>query len=530
MLAAQAPPAPGEPGLLDSERDLRDRQRQEREERAREEADRQEIPALRGDAPEVDELPDTDERFVLQHIRFNPSEFLDEDRLTELADEYVGREIGVDDLNELLERVNALYEERELLTARAIIPPQDVGDGELRVVLVEARLESVDWLKEPERVRKSFFTDRIELAEGEVLDTSRLLRETRRLNATTPGPQLSASLAAGEEFGTTRVQLEPFEPPPWELTAFANNHGSESSGEYQAGLRGTWFSPTGNADSLDATLLGSRGTVYGSLEYRYPVNRSNGMVFGGLSRNELEIVEGPYRDLDIEGESWQARLGYEHPWVYSQALRLLGRMEYVRSESETLLEDEVPLTDVTTDRVQFGLTTTWRSGDWFATYIQTLDAARVDNAVTGHSGSHQTVGGEGLVQRRLGDSWRFVGRSSWQYASDEDELPSSLLFQLGGLGSVRGYDSGILAAPHGIDLALEAHWAFLPDWEVSALLDAGHVNDSDLPENTIGSAGLGVSYQWRERLSVSAHYAHAFTEVVPDQDSGQFRMQAEWKF
>lgn len=528
VLAQDALP-PDRPGLFNPSLDLLDRQQRERDLQLRDEANRIEVPALKGGDVDGQTLPDSDQRFVLDSIGFNPSTFIGEDRLESIAGAYVGRQIGFPDLNALLDEINAIYQSKRQLTSRAVIPPQDIGDGRLKVVLVEAQLESVRWIDDPQRVSPSFYTDRVAVKTGDTLNTARLLDDVQRLNATSPGPQLSVNLEPGEEFGTTRLGLEPFEPDPWGLRAYVNNYGNESSGEYQLGLRGFWFSPTGHADSLSVTLQGAEGTLYGDIDYRFPVNRQNGVVYGGISRNQLEIINGPYRDLEIDGESWDYRLGYEHPWWINRRWTVTGGVEYRRSQSETTVEGDFELTETSVDSLRLRGVARYRAGDWFAQYDQVLDVAATDNAVTAESGNYQRLIGNGFAQWRWRDDIRFVGRSRWQYASAEEDLPSTLLFQLGGLASVRGYDSGILAAPHGIDLALEGHWAFASGWEGSMLLDAGHAIDDDLPETTIASIGAGVSYRWSDSVYVDATYAHALTEVVPEQESGQLLLQVEWR-
>jgi len=61
-------------------------------------------------------------------------------------------------------------------------------------------------------------------------------------------------------------------------------------------------------------------------------------------------------------------------------------------------------------------------------------------------------------------------------------------------------------------------------------MDAGHVVDEDLPENTITSAGIGLSYSAGGPLRFDAIYANAFNEVVPEQENGQLFAQLEWQW
>ena len=173
------------------------RRQQAIEERAR----RVDIPALQGEQPEQgDALPADSPPFVLSGISFNTSVFITQEQLKEIAGQYVGREITFADLNQMIRQVNKLYADDGQLTARAIIPPQSLDDGQLRVVLVEAKLDGVNFTGEGESVDEAFYRERLNLTEGETLNSPMLIEAIRRFNATSQGPQISAGLAPEERF------------------------------------------------------------------------------------------------------------------------------------------------------------------------------------------------------------------------------------------------------------------------------------------------------------------------------------------
>src|SRR5690606_11110907 len=159
-------PAQFDPGLQRGQQEQILRQ-QEVEERAR----RLEIPALQGEAPEAQQLPSSGERFVLQGIHFNPSVFIEAPTLQAMAADYIGKPISFADINELLRKLNALYEEAGQLTARAVVPPQSVDNGVLSVVLVEAKVDGFGWEDAPRHVDEAFYHKRIRITPGETLDS-----------------------------------------------------------------------------------------------------------------------------------------------------------------------------------------------------------------------------------------------------------------------------------------------------------------------------------------------------------------------
>ncbi len=519
---AQVPPA-GIPGQIDPGLQREQIQRNQQQRAIEERARRIEVPALRGDEPAEQVLPEQGERFELSGIGFNASVFLDKNELEALAAPYIGRTISFADLNALLREVNALYEARGQLTARAIIPPQELADGQLKIVLVEAKVDALAWPKTP-RVKESFYTDRLGVQTGEVLDSPALMTAIQRFNSTTPGPQVTANLAPGARFGTTRVDLEAFEPDPWQWSLFVNNYGNEGTGREQYGGSLTWFSPTGVADALNAIVVATSGSQYGSLRYSRPVNRYNGVAYVEASANTLQIEEGAFAALNIEGDSHSYGIGYDHPFWLDEHWSLLGGIGYNQQESETTIEG-LTLSETSVDEVVLSGQFEYRAAPWYVRYEQRLRQSSADNQTNGESGTYQLLNGNAYASRALGERFEVVGRFGWQYASDTQSLPSTLLYQFGGISSIRGYDPGVIAAPQGMTLNLEGYWNYSERWQPFVFFDYGRAMELGTADVDLQSIGVGLNFNWGRHLGISLVAANTLKDVVPDQDSAQVLAQ-----
>ncbi len=513
----------GIPGQLDPtlQRQQVERIQQQRNEDER--AKRVEVPALRGEMPEDQVLPSQGERFQLSGVSFNASMFLNKEALESIAKQYLGRAISFADLNALLREVNALYESQGQLTARAIIPPQGLENGVLKVVLVEAKVDGVAW-QDRKNVNEDFYQDRLAVSKGETLDSTALMTSIQRFNATTPGPQVSASLAPGQSFGTTRVDLQAFEPDPWQWSLFVNNYGNDSTGREQYGGTLNWFSPTGVADALSAVAVATDGSQYGSLRYSRPVNRYNGVVYVEAGANTLQIQTGPLAALDIEGDSQTYGIGYDHPYWVDEHWQWLGGVGYNHQESETTIEG-LSLSETSADEMLLKGQVEYRDAPWYVRYEQRLRQANTDNQTTGESGSYQLLNGSAYVSRNIGKEFLIVGRFGWQYASDTETLPSTLLYQFGGISSVRGYDPGVIAAPQGMTLNLESYWNISERWQPFVFFDYGRAMELGTADVDLQSVGAGLNFNWGKHLSISLVAANTLKDVVADQDSGQVLAQ-----
>ena len=498
------------------------RRQQAIEERAR----RVDIPALQGEQPEQgDALPADSPPFVLSGISFNTSVFITQEQLKEIAGQYVGREITFADLNQMIRQVNKLYADDGQLTARAIIPPQSLDDGQLRVVLVEAKLDGVNFTGEGESVDEAFYRERLNLTEGETLNSPMLIEAIRRFNATSQGPQISAGLAPGERFGTTRVDVERFEPKRFDWSLFANNYGSEGTGYEQLGGTLNWFSPTGAADNISAVLVGTRGSQYMNLRYSRPVNRRNGFAWVEAGANSMEIKRGPLADLNIEGDSSNYGIGFDQPWWLSDRWLLLGGLGYTSQTSETTLEG-VTLSEVDIQEVFLKGQFEYRAAPWYARYEQRIRQASPDNALTGDSGNFTILTGDLYTSRQLGERYELVGKAGWQYATRQEELPSALHKQFGGISAQRGYEPGIITSPWGANFSVEGYWSANDRWQPFLFMDYGRAMELGDEDVDLISGGAGVNSRWwNDRVSASLLVAGAFKDVVPDQDSGQVLLQ-----
>jgi hemolysin activation/secretion protein len=95
---------------------------------------------------------------------------------------------------------------------------------------------------------------------------------------------------------------------------------------------------------------------------------------------------------------------------------------------------------------------------------------------------------------------------------------------------VRGYDRGIVAGTRGYYLDLELHRQ-VGATDLYAFADHGAVLAAFPRNRQITGAGFGLLWNFRRWLSFNGDVAHAFTKVVPGQDSWRvdFRAAVHWE-
>ena len=470
---------------------------------------------------------------LLHKIWFEPASVLLEDAaLAPILDKFEGRQVYLADLQEVVNRINSLYISAGHYNARALLPPQNVDDGEVTVQLVEGRLGQLT-LAANESTRDSFLRSRLGLNPDEVVNLSQLSKNIEWLNRTSD-IQAQAQLKPGEGFGQTDLMVRVSEPPPFSVTTYVDNTGSASTGEYRGGINLTHSSLLGFRDQLMANLSGAEGELGGVVSYSLPVNRWNGRLGLSYADTEIEIIDGGFDDLSITGRSKTTNLYWAQPLYVGGGLKLDARVSYGDLESRTLLDDELLQSLDLTD-INAGLGLEWIAAQqYFALH---LNHNRLDST-TDKQRDSELVSGHLNYLYRFDADWSLALRGVIQH-TDAELLPSARLFQIGGMASVRGYDEGVLSGNRGYFVNLEGQYR-LNDWaSLFAFADAGEAVNfqaergySASADDRISSVGLGANFQWQS-LSATLAYGEALQgyqndDLAEDAD-GRFHLRVLWR-
>lgn len=451
MLALAAAPALAQvlsPGALQQLRiEEEERRRQlERLEQQRAAEPKIEPPAAPA-APQVEPAP---VRFLVREIRFSPSAIFSEAELREFANAYEGRELKLADLQQLTAEINAAYKKRGIVTAQAVIPPQNVSSGVVQIRLVEGRVGSI-LLKGNTSTASGYITDRITQQPGDLVSLPALEQDLIRFNRTND-VRLKAQLAPGAYFSTTDLLLDVDEPPPHGLRLFTDNNGAESTGEERVGVVYSNRSLTGYRDELALSTTQSGGQQSYSASYGRAINRLGGRATLAYNQDYIQIRHGPFSSLDITGEAKSLALNLRLPTVVDR-LTQMDLLGSVKGRQNDNWISGVFLNRAETADLTLGaeLQQSDTSGYWIGSYSYTVGQAKSvewSNYLYGRGWLRR--------QQNLAEPWSLIGSLSFQH-TNEELLPSSEQFFVGGEGSVRGYPVGAFAGDNGYTVSAELH-------------------------------------------------------------------------
>lgn len=517
---AQTPTLPGaaDPGAT--------QQRQIEEERRRREDEReQRKPVTEPLRRDVAEPPAATPgaaavRFLVREIRFTQSEILSAEELESVAREFRGRELSLADLQQVAARVNELYRSKGVVTARAVIPPQDVSAGVVQIRLVEGRLGRIR-IEGNASTNEGYVANRVGLKPEDLMDLGRLESALVRFNRTNDA-QLRAELKPGERFATTDLYVTMTEPPRHDLRLTLDNLGSPATGKERLGIAYLNRSLLGFRDDLSLSAIRATGQDSRSLTYGFPFNPWGGRINLGYYADKTAIKHGSLASLNITGESVARVLSLRQPtWVdSSKQIDIVAGGKQRRSSN--WIDGVFLQTTDSADR-NLGLEAQLfdHQSSWFVSYVRSVGNFHVtqDEGFTIDRGALRH-------HRNFGNGLSFRGNLAWQ-STRKTLLPSSEQFFIGGEGTVRGYPVGVYAGDTGQTLNLELHHPLLAASADTGgfgasgffFLDYGRVKpfrppNSTLDEHeTLTGVGWGLHATLGKRAYARLTFGHGATKV-----------------
>lgn len=466
-------------------------------------------------------------RFRLKEVEFTPSQILKPEELQAIVAPYRDREVSFADLRKIVAAINALYRERGIVTAQAVIPPQQIDDGRVRIRLVEGRIGSYR-IEGNDSTRESYVLDRLHQPPGALFRLDELENDLVRFNRTND-VQARAELLPGAEFGTTDVLVRLAEPPRQSVRVFTDNSGAETTGLYRVGAIYQNRSLLGFRDELTLTATAADGYRGYGINYAVPWNTWGGRAQLGYFFDTTDIVGGPFASLGLNGES-RAVIGAIRQPVHTTVAGQLDLVVGGKWRDTENYADSVFLQQTDTRDGSLGLDGSL--ADSGGVTSGNLYAIRGNYDITGgYSGDYSIARGALRRFQSLPEDWSLRGSGIFQYTGDAF-LPSSEQFFVGGDGAVRGYSNGLYGGNRGYVLSGELHrplWGGNPELAdgtgVSGFLytDYGTTqpprpSGSTLGSITLWSAGGGVLFSYSRWLSGRLTLAYLIKDR-PEEDS-----------
>lgn len=430
---------------------------------------------------------------TIRDVVFTPSGYLSEAELAAATDPFVGRRFRVTELGGLLAAVDALYADKGITLAQAILTSADPASGQVSIELFEARVGSVAY--ESGLMSDAYLAFRLGLTPGMLAD-NRLIQERLDRLSLTDGVTATANFQPGAARGDTDLTLQFTEPEPFWAYAGIDNFGSESTGLVRlsggAGIR----SLTGWNDPLSIDIVANQHILSGALNYSRIVHPHGTRLGVSIDASGSTSIDTP----TVADRQGGVLLDLTHPIVV-EAGRRWDAGASVLTFLETGTIAGAPLLDQRGKGVRVSSSEQFAGDDWGLALSQTATAIIWDDAITSEDGLF-FLGLDGSLNASatVAELMSLSFAAAAQLTVAGDRAPARYQFGVSGPNAVRGYSSDLSKDDSGFYARLELGLATPPQLGTLTLApfafaDIGRAADaSDTAQDLLASAGLGMRF------------------------------------
>jgi hemolysin activation/secretion protein len=408
-------------------------------------------PQVNIDVPEPPTIVELEgSQFQVNQIDVRGNTLLDTKTLRPIVMAYENKEVSLNELGQLVDKINEQYRLRGYLTSIAYIPPQDITSGIVVIRILEGQVGDIS-IAGNKFYRTGVVARYLDQGTGDALSIPELEKNLRRINRQGDF-QVRATLSPNNVAGKTDIRLDVEERQPLQVALTFDNQGRPTIGTHRWGAEFINRNVSGIGDRFSARWIGSAGTqtVLGS--YFVPLNRYGtelGTTFG-FTRVNVDLPK--VRDTNsIIGQAFNygiilsQPLDREHMFVADAGLNFRRVSSWLNDEPDQVQDD--------VRSIQLGL-----NFDKFDRFGRTFARAQTSVGTTWFGGNRQFWKAESMVNRmvRLPRSNYLILRSYAQYSPTD--LPPVEQFQLGGAYSVRGYNEGLMIGDRGFQFSMEHRW------------------------------------------------------------------------
>ncbi len=477
---------------------------------------------------------------VVQTVSFTGNSVISQDTLQTALGDVAGKSFDLAGLRGLAERISDFYRASGFPFARAVLPPQDLQQGSLRIEIIEGRYGLVQAESEDAALATQATPFLGILKPGAVIASAALERASLLLDDQ-PGIKSAPVIRPGTQSGTGDLVVQVSRDKRVTGDVGLDNAGSRYTGQTRARANLNINSPFMLGDQIKINTLASDEHLWlGALGYSLPVGASGLRGNVGYSHTSYVLAK-EFAYLQANGVATVASAGLSYPLVRSQKINLtLGGTYQAKglqdnkdstSTHESKSSQSVPIALQFDNRDSAGGGgITYGSVTWTPGHLKP-DAGLTDEQANYTRGSFNKFNLDLVRLQALPVGFSLMGRINLQAANKN--LDSSEKMSLGGAGGVRAYPTGEASGDEGMLAQLELRYS-AGNYAPYVFWDGGSIKTNakqvDIEANnkrSLSGTGVGLRYQ-RNAWSGDATLAWRGTGGAPQADTSSDPKPRVW--
>ena len=457
---------------------------------------------------------------ILNTVKLSGNSVFSEETLRAALGDVTGKTFDLAGLRGLAQRITDVYQAGGYPFARAILPPQDLANGDLRIEVIEGRYGVVQAQGDDSVLAQQATAFLDGLLPGSVIASAPLERAALLLDDL-PGIQTSATMRPGTQAGTGDLIVEVARDQRVRGDIGLDNAGSRYTGKNRVRANVDINSPFLLGDQLTVRALLSEEKLWlGSLGYSLPLGTSGLRGNVGYSHTSYELAK-EFASLHANGTAKVASAGLSYPILRSQKANLTLIATYQSKDLHDNRDSTRTYESKSSQSMPLALQFDYRDafdGITYGSASWTPGKLKLDAGLTAvddykSNGRFHKVNLDVVRLQSLPAGFNLMAHLSWQQANKN--LDSSEKLSLGGASGVRAYPSGEATGDEGGLAQLELRYdagAYTP----YAFMDAGRITVNAKPvvagdnRRSLSGGGLGLRYQ---RQAWSADVALAWRSL-----------------
>ena len=489
-------------------------------------------------------------KVTVTQFNFSGNTLYTEEQLREVVQEFVGKELDFEGLNDAATKVRAYHRQRGYFLAQAYLPQQAIREGVVEIAVIEGRVGEIELQRRPAtRLREGLLAGilRNHLKPGDIITETSLEKPLLLINDL-PTAAVTSEIRPSNTIGAADLRVNVDQGVGLlNGNIELDNHGSRFTGAERLGGSLNVNNPLTIGDQLQLRgFVTTEDMYFERLAYLVPVGYWGTRLGASYTRFSYKLGE-EFASLFATGDGVVKSVYAFHPLYRTRNTNIIGQFAYEDKRLTDRIDDptqpsviehlidslKVGVVGDFRDRLLGGglnaFSLTYTEGDLRIAPTAQFDADQNPTTGAQTAGTFRKWNYDYKRVNRVTDNASVLVALTGQAASKN--LTSAERMSLGGPNGVRAYPVGEAAGDSGRLIQSEARYiwpgvkVFEGDLTVSAHFDWGQVEVSEKPlptetqnKRSIAGYGAGLSLGREGGFIVRASMSWRWGDELPTAD------------
>ena len=467
------------------------------------------------------------------------SDLLRRKELQAIEARFIGRDIEIDTLKEIIDAINLAFKEEGYELSRALLPEQTVSNGRVQIKIVEVRLGDII-VEGNDAVDEGYILEQLGFAPGDFISLATIEESLKSYNATNKS-KLTTELAPGNVYGTTDIFIQTEEPDFIELPSISvDNYNKGVSEIVPQSFSATFNNLVNRDDEVNVSVSDGAGTSAYTIGFSTPLGQPGGNLSVNLATAQTKSTVENAELVGYRGSSVSLGVGYSYPLFSATNWSGFSSVSFGRGKNDMVAPSTGDLLAKSqTDKWVFAVPMSYNDGITSLSLSPSYHLIHVSTEIPPSNKWVSKFDMDMSASRFLSPQLtaNFSGRYLYTNARAFLNMPGEII-SIGGPGSVRAYRPSESSGYRGYFASAElrsdlANWqeVTLPDWLPSiqpyAFID--HVNAREVygkARRTDKWSGYGVGLTLPtifDYLSFDTYWAHPLDNSVHEDEKTAYK-------